>query len=202
MMAMQGFLRAVTDFIFVRDEPAPADLLLIPGSSHSGHVMLAAELYRRGFAPLLLPSGFHAAGEAHFSLPGYESEWAWMRDVLLREGVPPEAILREDQALCTWHNAVYSARVIAAQGLRIRRAILCCKPYHARRALFYYQAALPDTELRVCVSDEPGFNADDWYRTPEGRSRVLGEVTRLGRQIPDVLEEALAAEEGHPHDNP
>ena len=82
-----------------------------------------------------------------------------------------------------------------------RRAIICCKPYHARRALFYYQAALPDTELRVCVSDEPGLNADDWFCTAEGRARVLGEVTRLGRQIPDVLEEALAAEEGHSHDH-
>ena len=33
----------------------------------------------------------------------------------------------------------------------------------------------------------PGFMPDDWFRTNEGRARILGEVQRLGGQISEVF---------------
>ena len=38
------FINAVTDFVFAADEPEKADVILIPGSRHIGHVLRAAAL--------------------------------------------------------------------------------------------------------------------------------------------------------------
>ncbi len=183
------YIRAVTEFIFVQDEPAPVDVIFVPGSQYTEHVLKAAQMYRAGYAPWVLPSGRCSICAERFCMsPQFDSEWAWMRSVLLANGVPDSAILREDQATYTWENAQLSRAVTDRSGLSVRRAMLCCKSFHARRALLYYQAAYPDTEWLVCPADHPGCSRDTWHLTHEGRVRVLGEVRRLGDQVCDVFE--------------
>ena len=58
-----------------------------------------------------------------------------MKDVLMQNGVPEEAILKEDQATYTYENAIYSRQVTDREYLDIKKAILCCKSCHARRVL-------------------------------------------------------------------
>ena len=193
------FIRAVTDFVFVSDAPEKADVILIPGSRHSAHAIRAAELYCAGYAPYVLPSGKHGASMARFggvapeeraAYPDdYPTEWAFLREVLRKHGVPDSAILREDEATFTWDNARKSAAVLVKQGIAVETAILCCRPFHARRALLYYQTAMPETHFLVCPAQEKGVNRDDWYQTEAGRARVLGEVRRLGDQIVPQFEE-------------
>lgn len=196
-MGAEGFVRAVSDFVFVEDAPAASDVILIPGNSSPVHALRAAELYHQGMARYLLPSGRYTKVVGNFAgvdpawrekYPGnYETEWAYLRAVLADAGVPDAAILREDQATYTWENAQLSRKVTDAMGLTVRRAILCCRSYHARRALLYYQAAFPETEIRVCAASVPGFNREDWYLTAEGRAMILGEVRRLGDQVKEVF---------------
>ena len=107
------FIRAVTDFVFVSDAPEKADVILIPGSRHPANAIRAAELYRAGCAPYVLPSGRHGAAVDKFigvmpedraAYPDdYPTEWAFLRDVLIKHGVPDSAILREDEALSLIH---------------------------------------------------------------------------------------------------
>lgn len=199
-----AFIRAVGDFIFVEDAPEPADVIFVPGASHPEHAVKAAALYRAGYAPYVLPSG--RFGKLTGRFPGvaepyraaypdvYDTEWAFLRAVLLREGVPDAAILREDRATYTWENAQRSREVTDARGLTVRTALLCCKSFHARRALLYYQAAYPEARILVCPADLPGFGRDDWYLTGAGRERVLGEVARLGAQISEVFAAMLPSD--------
>ena len=183
------FRQAVTDFIFLQDSPEESDLIFLPGSGHPGHVRLAAELYRRGCAPLILPSGLHAkSAEAFTAVPGFASEWAWMRDLLIKAGVPENRILREDQATFTWENATLSRAVTDRLGLKVRQALLCCRAHHARRALFYYQAAFPETRILVIPAPDPGISRDTWHTTEKGRHTVLGEVRRMGSQILEIYD--------------
>lgn len=199
----QRFIKAVNQFLFVQDAPEPADVFFLPGSAEAEHALHAAALYRAGYAPYVLPSGRFAKPLGHLAeipealhraYPGaYDTEWALMQRILVANGVPEAAILREDQATYTWENAQFSRRVTDALGLSIRTALLCCKPCHARRALLYYQAAFPDTRMLVCPASEPGFMAEDWFLTEAGRRRILGEVQRLGGQIGDVFADMLAA---------
>ncbi|MGN0972212.1 MAG: YdcF family protein [Aristaeellaceae bacterium] len=196
-LGAEGFVRAVSDFVFVEDAPAPSDVILIPGNSSPVHALRAAELYHQGMAKYLLPSGRYTKVVGHFAgvdsawrerySGDYETEWAYLRAVLEDAGVPEEAILRENQATYTWENAQLSRRVTDNMGLTVRRAILCCRSYHARRALMYYQAAFPEAEIRVCPASVPGFNREDWYLTAEGRAMILGEVRRLGDQVNEVF---------------
>ena len=196
-MGAEGFVRAVSGFVFVEDTPVPSDVILIPGNSSPVHALRAAELYHQGMAKYLLPSGRFTKVVGHFAgvdpawrdrySGGYETEWAYLRAVLLEQGVPEGAILREDQATYTWENAQLSRQVTDEMGLTVRRAILCCRSYHARRALLYYQAAFPEAEIRVCPASVPGFNREDWFLTAEGRAMILGEVRRLGDQVNEVF---------------
>ncbi len=197
----ERFIRAVTEFIFVEDQPEQADVILVPGSRKIENAIRAAALYRAGYAPYVLPSGRYATTYGRFlGVPeryqaeypdAYETEWAFLRAVLRKHGVPDSAILREDQATYTWENAQKSRDVLQMAGLPCDTAILCCHAFHARRALLYYQAAMPKTRFLVCPAPTPGYTREDWFLTPKGRSRVLGEVQRLGSQVNEVFEMML-----------
>ena len=207
-MGAERFIRAVTDFIFVEDAPEKADVIFIPGARNVEHAIHAAELYNAGYAPWVLPAGKYGVTLGRFvpledplrsEYPqDFHSEWELHRAVLMKHGVPDSAILREDQSTYTWENAQFSRDVLKAQGIPVRTAILCCKAFHARRALLYYQAAMPETRFIVCPVATPGCSREDWFRTEKGRARVLGEVQRLGSQTNEVF--AMMLEENMPFD--
>ena len=47
----------ISDYIFVADEPQKVDAIFLPGGSHPQQPEYAAELYHKGFAKWLVPSG-------------------------------------------------------------------------------------------------------------------------------------------------
>ena len=197
---MLDWIRDVTNFIFLEDQPQNADVIFIPGNGHAEPSELAAKLYHEGYAPLLLPSGRYAIGSSGFSgqksgshlYEGeFETEWAYMRHILLENGVPESAILREDEATYTYQNAINSRRRTDSEGLTIRRALLCCMPVHARRARMYYETLFPDAQLFVCPVKGADITRDNWMHEPAGIDRVLGEMERCGGQFHDILKELM-----------
>lgn len=196
-LGAERFIQAVNEFIFVEDQPEKADVIFVPGSRKIENAIRAAELYKAGYAPYVLPSGRFSTLHGRFlGVPEkyaadypdeYATEWEFYRAVLLKHGVPDEAILREDQATYTWENAQLSRKVLEQQGIPVKTAILACHAFHARRALLYYQAAMPDVRFLVCPAPTPGYTREDWYLTEKGRARVLGEVQRLGGQVSEVF---------------
>ena len=201
---MLEWIRDVTDFIFLEDAPAPADVIFVPGNSHAEPSELAARLYAQGLAPYVLPSGRYAIGRGEFagqtsgarSYEGrFETEWAFMRHVLMQNGVSDAAILREDRATFTFQNAIYSRRRTDAEQIAVRRALLCCMPQHARRAKMYYETLYPDAQLLVCPVKDASVTRDSWMLEPEGIDAVLGELERCGAQFHDIMRELLADQE-------
>lgn len=184
--------RDITDFIFIEDPPQKSDIIFIPGAMTPEHAERAAELYRQGYAPYILPSGRFSVTLGHPAplsprgkelYPGeYRTEWEFLRFVLTQSGIPKQAVLREDQATYTWENARFSRQVTDKMGLCVKKALLCVKPYHARRALLYYQTAFPETEIRVCPAGNSRLTRDNWHLSARGRDKVLGEVRRVGDQ--------------------
>ena len=134
MRKYQGFLENFTDFIFLEDEPRQADVIFVPGNGYPQMAERAASLWREGYAPFVLPSGKYSVTKGHFSgvmaekekYPGpYATEWEFLADVLRKNGVPGNAILREDQATYTWQNAIYSRQALERQGISLKRGIIC-----------------------------------------------------------------------------
>lgn len=200
---MSHVLADLSDFIFLEHAPEKADVIFITGSGSPEPMERAAALWLEGWAPLLCPSGRFSIVTGRFDGPArkrelypgpYPTEWAFMADIGARMGVPADCILREDQATYTMQNATFSREATDRRGLRIRKAILCCKAYHARRAYMYYQYAFPGTEFLVCPAEVEGIRRDNWYRSDEGIQKVLGEVSRCGQQFPELIP-ALARQE-------
>lgn len=168
----------ISDFIFVKTQLEPADVILIPGSDHPQLAERAAELYHEGFAPYLLISG----GYNSF-IPEYASECEYLRQIALSLGVPDNAVLREEKAKNTFENARFSWGVLQENGIAVKKVILVCKAYHSRRALMTYQTVLPK-EVEYCVSpvvDKSGIDCDNWYKDEERIRIVMGEVVKIGQ---------------------
>ena len=195
---MLKWIRDITDFIFLEDAPAPADIIFIPGNGHALPSELAAQLYKSGYAPYVLPSGRYAIGTSGFAgqksgsriYEGeFDTEWSFMRRILTDNGVPEHAILREDEATYTYQNAIFSRKRTDTEKLVITRAIICCMPVHARRARMYYETLYPDAELLVCPAKGADVTRENWTQSETGIDTVLGEMERCGGQFHDILKD-------------
>ena len=136
-------IKDITDFIFMDDTPEKCDIILIPGTSKSAITEKAAELYCAGYAPYVIPSGRYSSSLGRFAAenidnPRYVDEYAtdfeYCKRILMENGVPESAILREDRATNSMENAMYSAQAVKDAGIEVKRAIICCQAFHARRA--------------------------------------------------------------------
>ena len=199
------FLEELTDLVFLEDIPEKSDIIFIPGSGFGALARTAARLYHQGMAPLILPSGRYGKLTGRFEgskdtppiFPKrrYPTEWAFMKDILIQEGVSEKDILKEDLATYTYENAIYSRQVTDACGLTIKKAILCCQAYHARRCRLYYEILYPDTRFYVCPTNTLGITRENWYSSQEKIDIVLGELSRLGGQFHDIVRQYGMAED-------
>ncbi|MEI4770850.1 YdcF family protein [Psychrobacillus sp. FJAT-51614] len=165
-----------TNFIFVETEIVPADVILIPGSSHPQLMEQATFLYHQGLAPFILPSGG--------ANPRVETtEWDFLKDVGVENGVPKEAILKENRAQNTFQNARFSLEVLHKTGIQPKKVIMVCMAVHSRRALLTYQTVFPkETEFFISpVIDRTGITKENWFLTDEGICHVMAEVEKIGK---------------------
>ncbi len=197
---MLEWIADITRFIFLEDAPEPADVIFVPGNGHAAPSELAAHLYGEGLAPRVLPSGRYAIGLDGFAgqISGerryegeFPTEWAFMRHILCTNGVPDDAILREDEATYTYQNAINSRRRTDALGLDVRTGIICCMPVHARRAKMYYQTLYPDARLLVCPAPGAAVTKENWMHSESGIDAVLGELSRCGGQFYQILRQIM-----------
>lgn len=182
----------ITNFIFVSDELEKVDAIFLPGGSHPEQPEYAAELYHRGYAKWLIPSGGISVkrdkwpgvrSKADIYSGDYQSDCEFFTDVFLKNGVPASAIIGEEQSGHTRDNAFFSRRVIDRRGIDIKTALIVCKAFHARRCLMLYQMAFPYVDIKVCPVHCYNITKDNWYKSETGIDRVLGELARCGNQF-------------------
>lgn len=195
------FYDALTEFIFIEHQPEPSDIIFVPGGPCGEIAQNAAALYHRGFAPKILVSGKHSVlldsfpgprSPASYMAREYETECAFLCDILQENGVPQEAILREEEASYTYENAIFSRKLTDKLGLSVSSAILSCQAYHARRALLYFQLLFPKTAFFVCPAVTMGISRDNWFLDEKKIDQVLGEVERCGSQFHEILKSRLS----------
>ena len=138
LRAFRMYLDGITSFIFQEDQPEKADIIFVPGGNYPEAAERAAQLYLEGYAPLICPSGKYSRLKGHFELPlrserraeetegapDCQTEWEFLSTILLRKGVPGEAILEESQATFTWENAIFSRKVCESRHIKVQKAIL------------------------------------------------------------------------------
>ncbi|NLG24687.1 MAG: YdcF family protein [Clostridiales bacterium] len=106
---------------------------LLPDGTPDGELIarcrLAAGCYRQGLAPVVLASGGPSASPI--------SEAAAAAALLAQMGVPPGALLLDEQSTDTPGNARQAALLLGAG----RRVLVVTSDYHLRRALALYRRA-------------------------------------------------------------
>lgn len=188
-------VKDISDFIFIEDKPQKADAIMIPGGAYPELPEMAADLWKAGYGDYIVPSGAYAVTEGKFAGVkskgeiydrDYVTECEFYCDVLCRNGVPTDVIIPEDRSQFTAQNAWFSKAMLEQKGIQLKRAIICCKAFHARRCLMYYQFTFPETEfLVVPVKDTHGglITKENWYQSQIGVEKVLGELNRVGTQF-------------------
>ncbi len=119
----------------MQDQASEADVIVVlgaglrrsgePGWALTRRSVHAADLYKRGIAPRVICTGGQAPNRPR-------SEASACRDVLLRYGVPSDAILLEDRSRSTEENARNSQQIMQAGGLE--KAVIVSDSYHLLRA--------------------------------------------------------------------
>ena len=190
----------ITNFIFVSDEPEQADAIFLPGGSFPEPPEYASELYRQGYAKWLIPSGGVSVKrdkwpgvrrKAELYSGDYQSDCEFFTDVLLKNGVPAAAIIREDKSGHTRDNAFLSRKAVDERGIDVKTALIVCKAFHARRCLMLYQMAFPDVDIKVCPVHCYNITKENWYESEAGIDRVLGELARCGNQFSGDIKQYL-----------
>jgi uncharacterized SAM-binding protein YcdF (DUF218 family) len=188
----------ITNYIFIDDIPKKSDIIFIPGGSNPEIAERAAKLWKKGFSRYVLPSGKYNVNRGYF--PGtktkkdlysgeFETEWAFLKYVLIKCGVDESIILKENES-CengTYGNAFNSRKVTDSMGIEIKKAIICCKSFHARRCLMTYQWAYPDTELLVCSADVENAGKANWHDNEYGKDTVMSELRKCGQYFREAI---------------
>ena len=191
------FYDALTDFIFTEQKPEKADAIFVPGGLYGEIAQHAAELYQQGFAPLIVPSGKYSIVEGKFTevqspekYKGryFETESDFLTQILVDEGVKKSDILQEKEASYTYQNALFTKDLLEKKGLHLKKVILSCQAYHARRCLMYYQLLYPKTEFYVVPVNADGITRENWKKNEEGIDAVTGELSRIVKQFSLMLE--------------
>lgn len=193
---IKEIIEDIGNFIFVENEVEKADAIMIVGGSHPELGEKAAELWKQKFAPVIFISGGVSIKTGKFPGPkskaemynkAYETEYDFFADVLLKNGVQPSAIYGENKSSYTKENALFARKVAEENKLNIKKAVLICKAFHARRSLMFYQMAFPDTIFLVSTITGYDITKDNWFCSDYGIQRVMGELSRCGNNLPRIL---------------
>lgn len=197
---MNKIISDISDYIFVSDTPQKVDAIFLPGGSYPELPEYAAELFHEGYARFLVPSGGISikhdkwkgvSSKAEIYTANYNSDCEFFTDVLIKSGVPKDAIICENQAQHTRDNAFLSRKILDEMGLNITSAMIICKAFHARRCLMLYQMAFPDVSFIVCPIHCYNITKENWFAKEQGIDKVLGELARCGNQFIDDIKSYL-----------
>lgn len=160
----------------IRTPIRPADLLFVFGTREdvARRVDEALRLWRAGLFRWAIVSGGLT--------PGSElSECEIIRSAMIARGIPAEKILKEDRAMNTGENVIFSLPVIdAALGLKNIRSVICLgNSWTARRYPMTLHRHWPEVEKMLVTVDSFATPRELWHTDPEFRRRMLSEWDKI-----------------------
>jgi hypothetical protein len=155
------------DYLQMHHEPRPCSVAIALGSHDLGVAGTAADMYHRGFAPLIVMTGA-TSRTTEAKMP--RGEAAHYRERALELGVPDSAILVEPRARNTGENITFSRELLQAAGVDVTSVLLISKPYEERRSYATARKLWPSVEL-VCTSASLTF--DDYVTALQDERLVI-----------------------------
>jgi uncharacterized SAM-binding protein YcdF (DUF218 family) len=145
-MSVDADARIVWDYHHMGHVLAPAECIIVLGSHDPRVAERAAEVWREGWAPLVVFSGNRGAlTEQMWSRPEAEV----FADRAEAQGVPRDRMLLEPKSTNTGENVAFSKALLAESGVHPKRVIAVQKPYMERRTWATFRQRWPEVEVRV-----------------------------------------------------
>ena len=171
-------LKIIWDWMLVNDELKPADVIIGLGTYDDWVAVCAAEVYKKGLAPLVVFTG----GEAPQSIELLgKSEAEYFKDIAAEAGVTADKILLEGRAHNTGDNVLLAKQLLEDKNIKPKSAIICCKPYMERRAIATFNKQWPELQNSVTSKEETLEHHLKRVGDFVGESRVIGAI--LGDMI-------------------
>ncbi|MBR4034108.1 MAG: YdcF family protein [Clostridia bacterium] len=176
---------AKVDFICgsIVDEGKSAPVAILLGGNPNNarpRALAAAELYKSGRAPFIMPSGgvkWEVDGEMI-------SESHYMKRILMENGVPEEAIILENQATTTKENMIFATLQINRKlhFEKIDSVIVVTSRSHMKRSIALAKAFLP---RKVTVSAYPANHEAVVAGMPESEGKWIAKELDLIKSLVD-----------------
>ena len=206
MLAMDDRVRALAiriwDYHRMHHDLEPAGAILVLCSYDTAVADRGAQLWREGWAPLLIFAGGQGAITSRL---WSEPEADRFARIAVDRGVPPDRILIENRSTNTGENVEFTRRLLAERGLDPASFILVQKPYMERRSYATFKQRWPEKRA-IVTSPQVGFDeylarySNDALTPHDVISIMVGDLQRIrdyparGFQIPqDIPDDVWAA---------
>ncbi|MES1219812.1 MAG: YdcF family protein [Bacteroidota bacterium] len=165
------------DYHHMNHKLVKSDCILALGSHDLRVADRAAELYKEGWAPLVIMSG----GLGNFTQDLWtESEADKFATIAIKKGVPADVILIENKSTNTGENILFTQQLLKQKGLDPQNFIVVQKPYMERRSYATFKKHWPDKNLLVT---SPQISFDDYPTEEIPLERVInimiGDLQRI-----------------------
>jgi uncharacterized SAM-binding protein YcdF (DUF218 family) len=154
----------------------PADLLFVFGTREDVEVRVdeACRLWREGFFRWAIVSGRVTPGSDL-------SECEIIANAMIARGVPADIVLREDRAMNTGENVIFSLPIIKeALGLASIRSVICLgNTWTARRYPMTLHRHWPEVEKMLVMVDSFRTPRGLWHTDAEFARRMLHEWDKI-----------------------
>lgn len=177
-----------------------ADIILVLGCHDLRVAERGAELFLRGYAPILMISGGLGRLTKKMWL---KSEAERFFDIAIKKGVPKESIIIENKSRNTGENIKFSYELLKSKGILPKRMILVQKPYMERRVYAAFKKQWPESMTEIIVTS-PQITFEDYPTKSMPEEQItdimVGDLQRMiiypakgyqiHQNIPPVVREA------------
>jgi uncharacterized SAM-binding protein YcdF (DUF218 family) len=152
-------------------------IVVVSGGDNNARISKGVQLYKEGWAPILMYSGAAAEGEV--------SNAEAMKNISAKMGVPKKNIVIEEESKTTVENAQFSAKIIKESGFK--SVILVTSPYHQRRTYELFKKELPDVKIINQSALDENWRKKGWWQNNVGRFLTVGELSKIFIQYAQEL---------------
>ena len=176
----------------IGDDGERGEFALLLGTSHEHSVeraLAAAKLYNSGRVGYVLPSGgvrWEHEGEM-------VSEAEFMSEILLREGVPEDAIILENEATTTRENMIYGTLWINRKTKfnDVDSIIIVTTLVHMKRSLALARAFMPRKVRISAYPSYPGEDKETWLSRAENMLMLDTELSIIKELVDNRIVEDM-----------
>lgn len=190
--------KIIWEYMLMHHELKKSDAIIALGSNDIRVAERAFELYKTGFAPVIICTGGIAhTGDVNSSNFGNMSEAEKYKEILLELGMDSSNIILETKAKNTGQNALNVKSLLEEKGLNWNNFIVVGKPWNERRAYTTFKKQWP--EVNICMSS-PSMSYEDYMNSKDvpkevflnvmvGDLQRIKEYPKLGFQIEQEIPE-------------